>query len=102
MDEEAVRSQAEAHTQAVIAGDMKRGALDLLDECMPQAVAVMKRMPPEVVRAEIEVVEPQRDEWRVRIVYYGEGDAQTRVESFWVNEGGRPMVRAARVVEDDR
>lgn len=82
MDEEAVRFYAEAHKQAVIAGDIDSGAQDLLDECMLQAVEVMKRMPPRVVRAEVELIEPQHDEWRVRILYFGEYDARTLVESF--------------------
>lgn len=102
MDEEAVRSHAEAHTRAVIAGDMDRGSLDLLDECLPQAIEVMKRMPQKVVRAEVEFVEPQGDEWRVCILYCGDDDARIRVESLWVEQAGRPMIRAARVIDEDR
>lgn len=97
MDKEVVRSYAEAHARAVIAGDMKRSALDLLEECIPQAVEVMKQMPDNVVRANVEVVGREGEEWRVRIVYTGEGGACTRVESCWVERNGRPMVRDARV-----
>lgn len=97
MDEQVVRSYAEAHTRAVIAGDMKRGALDLLEECIPQAVEVMKRMPDNVVRADVELVGREGEEWRVRILYTGEGGACTRFESCWVERDGRPMVRDAKV-----
>lgn len=98
MDQQLVHSFAEAHTRAVIDGDIERGARDLLKECIPQALEVMRSMPPNVVRADIEEVVQEGQGWRVQILYHGDGGATARVESLWVNHKDRPMVRAARII----
>lgn len=93
MDESTVREHAQAHAQAVVAGDMGKASGDLTDAAKQQAPAVMKELPRPTTSASIEDVSADGDEFVARIRYSGESNS-TSVNSRWAEESGRPMITA--------
>jgi hypothetical protein len=91
MDENAVRERADAHGQAVVAGDLNRAGGDLTKEAMAGAGSVMKSLPRPVTGAEIESVESADDGYVVLIRYSGT-DSEVKVRSRWVDEAGTPKI----------
>jgi hypothetical protein len=91
MDESAVRERADAHGQAVAAGDLNRAGGDLTKAAMAEAGSVMKALPRPVIGAEIESVESAEDGYVVLIRYSG-ADSEVKVRSRWVDEGGTPKI----------
>ena len=94
MDEAVVRERAQAHGEAVKAGDLRRAAVDLSDEAKADAPAVMDTLPRPVDAVEIVGVEDANDECVVRIRYSGRHVVV--VESRWAERDGRPMIVALR------
>jgi hypothetical protein len=91
MDESAVRERADAHGQAVAAGDLNRAGGDLTKEAMAEAGSVMKALPRPVTGAEIESVESAGDGYVVLIRYSG-ADSDVKVRSRWVDDEGTPKI----------
>ncbi len=71
MDETTVRESANAHAQAMVAGDLGRAGSDLSPEAMESAGTVMKQMPRPVTAAEVVSVEPDGDAMVCKIRYSG-------------------------------
>ncbi len=97
MDDAAVRKHAEAHGQAVAAGDLRTAAGDLTPEAQAAAGEVMRRLPRPVTGAEVISVEDRGDEGVAQIRYGGEPEAVT-VESRWAERDGRPKIVDLRIV----
>lgn len=97
MDEETVRQHAEAHGQAIVAGDIKKAGSDLNQAAMQQAPNVMKALPRPATHASVESVTEKDDGYVARILYTGEDSAAT-VASTWVEEGGRPVISSLEIV----
>ena len=91
MDENTVKQHAEAHGNAVVAGDLRTAGSDLTPAAADQAPGVMGKLPRPTTGAEILKVEVQGDEAVVHVLYKGE-DAETTVISTWADEGGRPKI----------
>ena len=91
MDENAVRQQAEAHGNAVVAGDLRSAGSDLTPAVADKAPGVMGKLPRPTTGAEVLKVEMQGDQAVVHILYKGD-DAETTVISTWADEDGRPKI----------
>lgn len=97
MDEQAVRTHAEAHGQAMVDGDIKRAGSDLTPEAQAQAPDVMSNFPRKVETAEVVSLDVQGEEAIVQARYSGEGKEVT-VESRWGDRDGRPKILDMKVV----
>ena len=97
MDENAVREHAEAHANAVQAGDLDRAASDLTDEAKQNAPTVMKALPRPITSTSVESVTAEGDAFVARILYSGE-DSKATVASRWVDQAGRPMIASLEIV----
>ena len=93
MDENTVRDHAQAHADAVVAGDLRKASGDLTDNAKEQAPAVMKQLPRPTTSATIEAVTADGDEFVASIRYLGESDSH-EVRSRWTEEAGRPMIKS--------
>jgi hypothetical protein len=91
MEESAVRERADAHGQAVVAGDLNRAGGDLTKAAMAEAGSVMKSLPTPVTGAEVESVESAGDGFVVLIRYAGT-DSEVIVRSRWIDEDGTPKI----------
>jgi hypothetical protein len=87
MDENTVRARAEAHAQAMVAGDLNRAASDLSPEAMENAGAVMRAMPRPVTDAEVLTADADGDAIVCKIRYSGETREAT-VASRWQDQNG--------------
>jgi hypothetical protein len=97
MEEEIVRRQAEAHAQAMVAGDLKAAGRDLTQDALPAAGAVMKEMPKSLTGSAIDSVRAEGNEYVVLIRYSGE-DSAAVVESRWAEHDGRPKIVDLKVI----
>lgn len=97
MDESDVRKQAEAHAEAIVAGDIPSAVGSLTDRAQAQGPGVMKSMPSPLAGAEVTSVESADDGFLVRIRYAGETD-ELLVESRWIELDGRPVADDLKVV----
>lgn len=97
MDEESVRTHAEQHGDALVAGDLRRAGSDLTAEAQAQAPSVMSNFPKKVETAEVVSLDVSDDEATVRALYKGEGKEIT-VESRWGERDGRPKILDMKVV----
>ena len=97
MDEQAVRTHAEQHGQALVDGDLRKAGGDLTPEAQAQAPEVMSNFPKNVETAEVVSLEISGDEATVQALYKGEGKEVT-VESRWGERDGRPKILDMKVV----
>jgi hypothetical protein len=91
MDETTVRDSANAHAQAIVAGDLGRAGSDLSPEAMESAGTVMKQMPRPVTGAEIVSVEADGDAMVCKIRYSGD-ESEAMVASRWQEKDGEPKI----------
>lgn len=91
MDENIVRSSAQEHGDAVVAGDFATAGRTLTPGSTDQAPAVMKALPKPLTAAEVESVEPEGDGFVARIRYSNDTDA-TVVASTWAAVDGEPKI----------
>ena len=102
MDEQAVRSEAQKHADATVAGDFKTAGSSLTEEAMAQAGGVMKQMPRNLTSGQVGEVTSDGEAFTVLINYSGttkEGEeASATVESKWEDRGGAPKLSSMRVV----
>ncbi|MGH2747135.1 MAG: hypothetical protein ACRDKB_04330 [Actinomycetota bacterium] len=97
MDESDVRESAEAHAQAIVAGDIGGAVRYLNDRAKAQGGDVMKSMPSPLTGAEVTSIESSDDAFLVQIRYAGESD-ELVVESRWIEQDGRPTADDLKVV----
>jgi hypothetical protein len=91
MDATTVRDSANAHAQAIVAGDLGRAGSDLSPEAMESAGTVMKQMPRPVTGAEIVSVEADGDAMVCKIRYSGD-ESEATVASRWQEKNGEPKI----------
>lgn len=97
MDESVIRSRAEAHGQATVAGDLKAASADLDRSAYAAAGEVMKKMPEGLSGSEVTSVTTEGDQVLVTIRYSG-GGGSADVESTWAERDGEPKVVGLRVL----
>lgn len=91
VDEASVREHAQAHGDAVVAGDLRRAGSDLDGEALAQAGGVMKQLPRTITAAELVSVEVAGDAAIVRTRYSGD-EGEGTVECRWEDREGRPKI----------
>ena len=97
MDEAKVRKHAQAHGDAIAAGDFDRAMSDLTEDARAKVGPVAKALPRPVQRAEVVAAEPAGEEFIVRTRYVGAEDEAT-VEARWAEEEGRPRITSSAIV----
>ena len=98
VDETAVRQHAEAHGQAVVAGDLRTAGADLDGNALAQAGDVMKQLPRTLTSSEIVSLQDEGDAAVVRTRYAGD-EGEAIVESRWQQRGDRPKIVSMTVGE---
>lgn len=91
MDESAVRSSAQQHAEATVAGDLKVAGSTLDKSAYGAAGEVMKKMPQKLTGCEIVETRADGDDYVVTIRYDGDGSSTT-VESRWAERDGEPKI----------
>lgn len=91
MDEAAVRSSAQQHADATVAGDLKVAGSTLDKSAYGAAGEVMKKMPQSLTGCEIVSTVADGDDYVVTIRYDGDGSSAT-VESRWAEREGQPKI----------
>lgn len=97
MDESTVRNFAQEHGDAVVAGDFTTAGRTLTPESSNAAPGVMKALPRQLTKAEVESVEPQGDGFVARIRYSNDTEA-TVVASTWASVDGEPKIVGLEVL----
>jgi hypothetical protein len=97
VDLEKVRTQAQGHADAMVAGDLRRASGDLTDSGRAGAGEVMKAMPKSIDRAEVTAVTEEPDHATAVIVYTGEG-REVSVLSRWSDDDDRPMITELKLL----
>ena len=91
LDDAAVRSFAEAHGAAVVAGDMAHVLGDMTPEAQAGAGPVAGALPQPTTAAEVLSIEPSGDAAVVHIRYSGP-EKELTVRSVWKQVGERPLI----------
>ena len=100
MDKEAVRAHAQAHADALLAGDIGKAAEEMSKELQQSLGPIVAMLPMPMTEASIESIESTRTGYRVILHLVGEGDT-LRLETRWKDRDGRPtIVEASRVHEE--
>ena len=97
MDEAVVRERAQAHGDAVVAGDLRSAGADLDKAAMAKAGEVMPQLPKPLSAAEIVSVSSSDDQMTVEIAYKGDADT-VKVASVWAERDGAPKIIDLSVV----
>ena len=97
MDTTEVRSEAERHANATVAGDFKTAGASLTETAMGQAGGVMKAMPGKLTAYEIASVTEEGDGCVADIRYTGENGNVT-VRSTWAEVDGAPKITNLEVL----
>jgi hypothetical protein len=99
MDQQVVRDHAQAHCDALLAGNIDRALEDFSRELHSNIGALIGLMPLPLTEASIESVEPGGKGYVVVMQLVGEGST-VRLETRWKDRDGKPtIVEASHVVE---
>jgi hypothetical protein len=100
MDEQAVREHAQAHADALLAGDIGKAAEEMSRELQSSLGPIVAMLPMPMSEASIESVESTPTGYKVVLHLVGEG-GELRLETRWKDRDGRPtIVEASRVHEE--
>jgi hypothetical protein len=100
MDEQAVREHAQAHCEALLAGDIGKAAEEMSKELRSNLGPIVAMLPMPMTEASIESVEMTKTGYLAVLRLVGEG-GDIRLETRWKDRDGRPtMVEASRVHEE--
>lgn len=95
--EDDIRTYAEAHGNAVVAGDQAHIMGDIVPEALASLGPVAAALPQPVKSAKVDHIDATGDKAVVRITYTGENSSVT-VESQWEQRDGRPKIVTASVI----
>jgi hypothetical protein len=91
MEEQIVREHAQAHCDALLAGDVGRAAEELSNELRANLGQLVSMLPMPLTAATVESVE--RTGSGIRAVLHLTGErAETRLETRWKDRNGRPTI----------
>ena len=100
MDEQAVRDHAEAHCDALLAGDIGKAAEEMSNELRANLGSIVGMLPLPLTEATIESIEMTAHGYRAILHLVGEGGTLS-LETRWKDRDGRPtIVEASRVHEE--
>lgn len=90
MDQQAVRDRAQAHCDALLAGDVERAAAELSKELRSNLGQFVVLLPLPLTEATIESVEPGGAGIVAILHLVGEGDV--RLQTRWKERDGKPTI----------
>ena len=100
MDEQAVREHAQAHADALLAGDIGKASEQMSKELHATLGQFASMLPMPMTEASIESIESTPTGYKAVLHLVGEGDT-LRLETRWKDRDGQPtMVEASRVREE--
>lgn len=100
MDEQAVREHAQAHCDALLAGDIGKAAEEMSPQLRSNLGPIVAMLPMPLTEATVESVHMGGSGWLVVLHLVGEHET-VRLETRWKDRDGRPtMVEASRVHEE--
>ena len=100
MDEEAVRTHAQAHCDALLAGDIGKAAEEMSKELRQNLGSIVGMLPLPLTEASIESIEMTHTGYRAVLHLVGETDS-IQLETRWKDRDGVPtIVEASRVHEE--
>ena len=100
MDEQAVREHAQAHADALLAGDIGKASEEMSPQLRQNLGPIVAMLPMPMTEASIESVESTPTGYKVVLHLVGEGDT-LRLETRWKDRDGQPtIVEASRVHEE--
>jgi hypothetical protein len=91
MDEQAVREHAQAHLDALLAGDVDRAIQNLSKELQSHLGDIMALLPLPLTAAEIESIEKTGAGYMATLYLLGES-TDTRLETRWKDRDGTPTI----------
>jgi hypothetical protein len=91
MDQQAMEQLAEQHAYAVVRGDMRGVAADLVPALREQLPEIGKRLPRPLKSADVRRVDARDDHTIVEIEYSGD-DKTVTMQSRWEDRDGGPLV----------
>src|SRR5687767_11484311 len=99
MDEETVRGHAQAHCEALVAGDVERATGDLSSELRSNLGELIAQLPLPLTEATVESVELGGSGYVAVLRLVGESET-TRLQTRWKERDGRPtIVETSRIAE---
>lgn len=99
MDEQSVREHAQAHCDALLAGDIGLASQEMSRELQSNLGSVVAMLPLPLTEASVESVEMTGKAYRAVLRLTGETDT-IRLETRWKDRDGRPtIVEASHLVE---
>ncbi len=100
MDQQKVREHAQAHCDALLAGDVERATEDLSDALRGNLGPLLALMPLPLTEATVESVEMAGSGMVATLLLVGES-GETRLATRWKDREGRPtIVEASHVAEE--
>ena len=99
MDREIVQAHAQAHCDALVAGEIDRATEDFSQELRSNLGQLIAQLPLPVTEATVESVDAGGKGYVVVLRLVGESDT-VRLQTRWKERDGRPvMVEASHIVE---
>jgi hypothetical protein len=100
MEQERVREHAQAHCEALLAGDIDRAAEDFSEQLRSNMGALISMLPLPLTEATVESVEIAGQGYVCVLRLAGEGQAVS-LQTRWKDRDGRPtIVEASHAVEE--
>jgi hypothetical protein len=97
MDEQSVREHAQAHCDALLAGDIGLASQEMSRELQSNLGQMVAMLPLPLTEARVEAIEVTAKGYRAVLHLVGEGGA-IRLETRWKDRDGRPtMVEASHI-----
>jgi len=99
MDEQAVREHAQAHCDALVAGDVERASDELSEELRSNIGPLLAQLPLPLTEATVESVEQGGTAFIAVLKLVGESE-EVRLQTRWKDRDGRPtIVEASRITD---
>src|SRR5688572_30845976 len=99
MDEQMVRDHAQAHLDALVAGDVDRAVQDLSSELQRNLGEIMAMLPLPLTAADIESVQMGGSSYTAVLHLVGE-TTESRLETRWKDRDGRPTIIEASLLHE--
>jgi hypothetical protein len=99
MDEQAVRAHAQAHCDALLAGDIGRAAEEMSKELRANLGPIVAMLPMPMTQATVESVEQGPKSYLAVLRLVGESGT-IRLQTRWKERDGRPTIVEASHIPD--
>jgi hypothetical protein len=100
MDEQAVRQHAQAHCEALLAGDIGKAAEEMSNELRSNLGPIVAMLPMPLTEATIESVAMTKTGYLAILRLVGENDT-IRLETRWKDRDGRPTIVEASHLREE-